>query len=243
MDPFLSQSIPELIIDAISLWTDRYRSTRALTSCSLASRSLLPRSRFHLFPRGCQALKRAFLVDVDMKGFPWNLRLLDVEFCPYVKQRLQNALLRPGTLRNLRSLAVKFCERNDEELHFTNIDTRRNMEASIQHYFIWTLQVPTSREIDIFVPSPSMYEIQNADSLWDALDDRNIKLMIDLSWDRGEQTCWKFQDAIWVYSLDRNQLEEMRDFILSRMERLAKRGMLEVRVRVARKLFTKIGPY
>ncbi|KAK0440860.1 uncharacterized protein EV420DRAFT_1650349 [Desarmillaria tabescens] len=133
MDPLLSQSILELIIDAISSWTDRYRSTRALTSCSLASRSLLPRSRFHLFRiirfndakrfstfqeispqigalirvldvyndsgwvtslsavcahmnnleeiffrkvkwgnldlKGCQALKRAFLVDVDMTGF------------------------------------------------------------------------------------------------------------------------------------------------------------------------------
>ncbi len=90
--------------------------------------------------KGCHALKRIFLVDVDMtgfwegvgpqveeltlfgrikgesvKGFNGNLKLLEIELRPHAKKILKSVLAKPEMLRNLRSLAVKFVEKNEEE--------------------------------------------------------------------------------------------------------------------------------
>ncbi len=108
---------------------------------------------------------------------------------------------------------------------------------------ITKLDVPTVKEIDLFAPSPDTDKIKGIKSLWDALDDLNIKFMVNLSCDKPRQPSrFAFQDMIYRDPpAGKKELEEPRRFIVGRLSKMSKMGVLDVQATFTKRLITIYG--
>ncbi len=108
---------------------------------------------------------------------------------------------------------------------------------------ITKLDVPTVKEIDLFAPSPDADKIEGIKSLWDALDDLNINLMVTLSCDKPKQ--WdrlKFRNMIEEDPpAGKEGLEELKRFIVRRLGKMSNMGALDVQVTFTKRLITIYG--